>query len=153
MDVRGSLIAAMVATTAIASPAPVLGQAINAQRFGVYVLADDVDRSTAFYQALFERTPQVRTPALVGFDVAGGLFGIVSRRQYAPGEARAGSVRPYIRVADIETAFAHVRRLAPGRIEGGRIMREGVFSFFRFTDPDGNVVELFSLQIAARNPP
>ena len=150
MDVRRSLIAALVATTAIASPAPALGQEVEVQRFGLYVLADDVERAAAFYEAVFQQAPQVRTPALIGFDVVGGLFGIVARQSYAPAEPRAGSVRPYIRVADIDTAFKHVRRLAPGRIEGGRIVREGAFSFFRFTDLDGNVIELFSIGNASK---
>lgn len=145
MRIAKHLVAALIGMSPLASPAPALAEEIDAQRFGLYVLADDVERSVAFYEALFERPPQVRTPAIVGFNVGGGLFAVVSRRAYAPDEPRAGSVRPYIRVADIESAFAHVARIAPGRIEGGHIVREGPFAFFRFTDLDGNVIELFAL--------
>jgi predicted enzyme related to lactoylglutathione lyase len=146
MDIRRWLIAAAFGVTTIESPAPALGQAVEAQRFGLYVLADDVEQSAAFYEALFQRPPNVRTPALVGFELAGGLFGIVSRGAYAPAEPRGGSVRPYIRVVDLEAAFEHVAHVAPGRIEGGQIVREGTFSFFRFSDPDGNIVELFAVE-------
>lgn len=144
MNIPNSLIAALITTTAIAYPAPVLSQAVSVQRFGLYVLVDDVERSVAFYEALFGEVPQIRTPALVGFDVAGGLFGIVDRAAYAPDSARGGSVRPYIRVVDIESAFKRVKAIAPERIEKPGIVTEGPFRFFRFSDPDGNSLEIFS---------
>lgn len=142
MNIHQSLLAALVAIGAIAAPAPAPGYGIEVQRFGLYVLVADVNRSVAFYEALFGKPPQVRTPALVGFDVGGGLFGVVSREAYAPGTSAGGGVRPYIRVADIDAAFAHVSTLAP--VESGRVVTEGPFRFFRFTDPDGNVLEFFS---------
>jgi|GEM_PF-1552947 len=151
MNIRASLLAAVLATTAVAAPVPALGRALEVQRFGLYVLVDDVERSVAFYAALFGSEPQVRTPALVGFDVAGGLFAIVSRRSYAPDARPDGRVRPYLKVADLDAAFERVNRLAPGRVEGGRVVTEGPFRFFRFADPDGNVVELFS--VGSPSPP
>lgn len=144
MKILNALIAAMVSTTVVASPAPVLSQPVNVQRFGLYVLVDDVERSVAFYAALFGEAPQIRTPALVGFDVGGGLFGVVDRAAYAPGSTKGGNVRPYIRVIDIESAFARVKAIAPQRIEKPGIVTEGPFHFFRFSDPDGNIVEFFS---------
>jgi predicted enzyme related to lactoylglutathione lyase len=144
MNIRNALIAALVTTTSISSPAPLLGQTIEVQRFGLYVLVDDVERSVAFYEVLFGEVPQIRTPALVGFDVAGGLFGVVDRASYGQGAPAGGGVRPYIRVLDIEFAFARVSALAPGRIETPGIVTEGPFRFFRFSDPDGNSLEFFS---------
>ncbi|MEP7350956.1 MAG: VOC family protein [Sphingorhabdus sp.] len=145
MPIRQALIAALVATTGIAIPAAAQTQTLEVKRFGLYMLATDIDRSVAFYEALFMKAPQVRTPALVGFDIAGGLFGIVDLNSFAPGMQAGGGVRPYIRVADIDAAFAHVNNVAPGRIENGRVTTEGAFSFFRFTDPDGNTLEFFSV--------
>jgi len=145
MKVTKLLVTVLIGLSPLASPAPALAEEIDVQRFGLYVLIEDVERSVDFYEALFERPPQVRTPAMVGFDVGGGLFAIVSRQQFAPHEAPAGSVRPYIRVTDIEAAFKHVARVAPGRVESGRVVREGPFAFIRFTDPDANVIELFSI--------
>lgn len=145
MSIRQALITALVATTGIALPAATQSQTIDVKRFGLYVLVTDVDRSVAFYEALFMKAPQVRTPALVGFDIEGGLFGIVDRNSYAPGIHVGGGVRPFIRVGDINAAFSHVNELAPGRIENGRMIVEGPFRCFRFTDPDGNVIEFFSL--------
>jgi predicted enzyme related to lactoylglutathione lyase len=148
MSIRQALIAALVTTTAVASPAPAFSQTLDVVRFGLYVAADDVERSVTFYEQLFGKAPQVKTPALVGFDVAGGLFGVVSRGAYAPGTSAGGAVRPYIRVAAIEAAFAKVSAMAPNSIEAPGIVSEGPFRFFRFVDPDGNVLEIFSF-----NPP
>ena len=145
------LVAALIAAATIASPvsaapaAPTADEMLIVERFGLYVAVDDVERSVAFYQALFGEAPQVRTPALVGFDIVGGLFGIVDRAAYAPRTVAKGGVRPFIKVADIAAAFARVDRLAPGRIEAPGIVTEGAFRFFRFTDPDGNVLEFFSI--------
>lgn len=144
MGIREAMIAGLMATTGIATPGPALGQTLDVVRFGVYVAVDDVERSVTFYEKLFGKPPQVRTPALVGFDVAGGLFGVVSRSAYAAGSPEAGRVRPYMRVADIEAAFSRVTAMAPGSIAAPGIVTEGPFRFFRFVDPEGNVLEIFS---------
>jgi predicted enzyme related to lactoylglutathione lyase len=144
MGIRRALIAGLVATTGVATSVQALGQTVDVVRFGLYVAVDDVDRSVEFYEKLFGKAPQVRTPALVGFDVAGSLFGVVNRNAYAPGTSAGGRVRPYIRVADIEAAFSRVTAMAPGSIAAPGIVTEGPFRFFRFVDPDGNVLEIFS---------
>ncbi len=117
---------------------------IETQRFGLYVLVEDVGKSVAFYEALFGKSPQIRTPALVGFDVSGGLFGIVDRASYGKGSTFGNSARAYIKVANIEKAFAHGQAMAAEGIEQPGIVTEGPFSFFRIADPDGNVLEFFS---------
>lgn len=146
MDIRHGFFAALLATAGIAVPSPALPQAVEVQRFGLYVLTTDIDRSKVFYEALFAKAPQVRTPALVGFDVEGGLFAVVDRKSFAIETPPGSSVRPYIRVRDIDAAFLHVKALAPGRLEQDRVVNEGPFRFFRFSDPDGNIVEFFSIR-------
>jgi predicted enzyme related to lactoylglutathione lyase len=131
------------------APAPSTAQPkevtmIETQSFGLYVLVQDVERSVVFYEALFGKSPHIKTPALVGFDVSGGLFGIVDRGTYGPGTTPGNSVRPYIRVNDIEKAFAHADAVAAEGIEQPGIVTEGPFRFFRVADPDGNVLEFFS---------
>ncbi|MEA1617649.1 VOC family protein [Erythrobacter sp. T5W1-R] len=146
MKLQQALIATLVAGASIAQSTPVMAQSIEVERFGLYVLADDVERSARFYEILLKSAPEVRTPALIGFNMAGGLFGIVSREAYAAHEPRAGSVRPYIKVADIAQAFAHASSVAPGSIEAPGIVSEGPFRFFRMTDSDGNVLEFFEFK-------
>lgn len=144
MTFTGLMIAAAAIASVPGGPSTPPPEPMEVRRLGLYVLAEDMDRAVAFYERLFGVAPRIRTPALVGFDVGGGLFGIVPRG-YAPGEPRAGSVRPYLQVADLEDAFARASRLAPERIEGGRIVVEGRFRFFRIADPDGAIVEIFAL--------
>lgn len=149
MKLQQALIATLIAGAPITQATPAMAQSISVERFGLYVLADDVERTARFYEVLLETSPEVRTPALTGFNMAGGLFGIVSRKAYAANEPRAGSVRPYIKVADIEQAFAHASAVAPNSIEAPGIVSEGPFRFFRMTDPDGNVLEFFEFKSSA----
>jgi len=115
---------------------------------GTYVVSDDLDRSAAFYTALFGRPPQVRAPGLVGFDVAGGLYAVVSKAAYAPGAMRGGNAVPYLKVADIDAWFRHVQSVAPQSLVTKAVVREGPFALIKVADPDGNVVELYSVAAA-----
>ena len=56
----------LIAVAALLMPAGLKAQTPATERMGLYVLADDVERSAAFYEKLFGRAPQVRTPALIG---------------------------------------------------------------------------------------
>jgi predicted enzyme related to lactoylglutathione lyase len=136
----------LIAATIAASVNGTMAEPLGVERFGLYVLADDMDRATAFYASLFGAEPAFRMPALVGFDIRAGLFAIVSRETYAQGVPAGGSVRPYIRVSNLEYAFRRVQALAPDGLETEGIVREGAFRFFRFKDTEDNVIELFSLE-------
>ena len=59
-------------------------QAAAFQRLGVYVLSSDLSRSREFYQDLFSAAPTVETDVFIGFDVAGGLFAVISKQTFAP---------------------------------------------------------------------
>jgi predicted enzyme related to lactoylglutathione lyase len=142
--VTRALSAALVAAATGAS-APARSEPLAVDRFGLYVAVDDLDRSTAFYEALFGEKPQVRSEGLVGFEVAGGLYALVSKKAYRLTLPPGGSVRPYVKVNDIDAAFERVKQLVPARLESNAVVSEGAFHFFRFSDPEGNVVEFFSV--------
>ena len=125
-------------------PLPASAHEIEFERFGLYVLVDDLERARGFYERLFGG-PQVRTPTLIGFNISGGLYAVVSRKAYAPEAGAGGSVRPYIKVRDLEPVFAHARSIAPDSLESQGILKEGSFSFFRMKDPEGTVIEFFSI--------
>jgi len=127
-----------------------MAEPLAVERFGLYVLADDMDRATAFYASLFGTEPEFRMPALVGFDIRKGLFAIVSRETYAQGVPAGGSVRPYIMVANLEDALRRVQVLVPEGLETSGIVQEGAFRFFRFKDTEDNVIELFSLETSGQ---
>ncbi len=143
MDWLAGIALALAAVPPPAAPPP--EPRLGVQRFGLYVLADDVERSAAFYERIFGTPPQVRTPTLVAFDVAGGLYAVASRKAYAPEAQPGAAVRGYMKVENISAAFEHVRRVAPEALETAAVVKEGPFSFFRVADPDGNLLEFFAI--------
>lgn len=116
------------------------------ERLGVYVLSGDMQRSETFYRSVFGRSPAVQTEVFIGFDVAGGLFAVVSRQAFAPEAVQGTSAIPYIKVSDIRAAYRHVETVAPEALHREGVLEEGPISLFKFTDPDGNIIEYFSLQ-------
>lgn len=137
----GAVLAMGLAAPADAQPAP----AAQVEKIGLYVVADDLGRAGEFYTALFGVEPRVRTPGMLGYDVAGGFYAIVSKAAYAPGATRGTTVAPYLRVKDVHRELERVRRLAPDRLQTNSVVVEGPFRFFRFTDVDDNLIEFYSV--------
>jgi predicted enzyme related to lactoylglutathione lyase len=138
----------LVALTMISSSPPMSApqnDEVAIVRFGLYVVAEDLDRSVPFYERLFGKPPQVRTPGVVGFDVAGGLYAIVSKQTYSPNSKRGDNVAPYIKVRDIHGLFDRVKAFAPESLRSEAVIEEGPIKFFKLVDPDGNLVEFFSV--------
>ncbi len=133
-------------TGAMASSPPASdADEVAVERLGVYVVAEDLDRAALFYGRLFGKQPQVRNEGMVGFDVAGGLYAIVSKKTYAPKSQRGDNAVPYIKVRDIFGLFQRVKELAPSNLRTDAVVGEGAFKFFRLVDPDGNLIEFFSV--------
>jgi predicted enzyme related to lactoylglutathione lyase len=138
---------AALAMAALATPSPAATEP-EVERFGLYVVSDDLRRSTDFYGRLFGDKPQIAVPGMTGFDVAGALFAVVDRKRFAP-DARLGNTTvPYIKVADVDAYLAHVRKVAPSSLVTPQVQGEGGFRFIKLRDPDGNLLEFFSLQPA-----
>lgn len=136
-----------------ASPPPFTRPAMNVDRFGLYVVAENVEQSAKFYERVFGAAPEVQMPTLVGFDIAGGFFAIISRTAYAPNVRRGDNVAPYISVLDLDQFFTHVRTVAPESLVTPQIIVEGPFRFFKMRDPDGNLLEFFSVSPASPGAP
>lgn len=133
-------------TAAMASSPPdANGNEVAVDRFGVYVVAEDLERAAVFYGRLFGKQPQVRNEGMVGFDVAGGLYAIVSKKAYAPNSKRGDNVVPYIKVKDIFGLFQRAKEFAPSNLRTEDVVGEGPFKFFRLADQDGNLIEFFSV--------
>jgi len=118
---------------------------MQVDRFGVYVVVDQLDRSAAFYGRVFSVPPEVAMPALVGFNLGGAFFGLVAKDVYAPHVRRGDNTIPYIKLQNVEAFFEHVKQVAPESLVSAQVSVEGVFRFFRLKDPDGNVLEFFSI--------
>lgn len=145
MRVLRLLAICVVLFSGFATATTVHAEPIVAERFGLYVVSDDLDRAAAFYEPLFGK-PQVRVPGMIGFDVAGGLYAIVDRKTYAATAVRGDTARGYVKVYDIRAAYHIVRAAAPQNLQGS-ISTEGRFSFFRIRDPDGNLVEFYAIGV------
>jgi predicted enzyme related to lactoylglutathione lyase len=116
----------------------------NIQRFGMYVVVADIGKAQEFYARLFQKEPYVKNDRIIGFDVAGGLYVALAASALDRPMTRGDNAVPYLRVKDIEAEFRRVRAL-PARVVDSAIVREGPISLFRFADPDGNVIEFFSV--------
>lgn len=115
---------------------------MKVERFGVYLRVSELGRSRTFYERVLDRHPYVSNEQLVGFDVAGALLALYANS--AEQGARGRNVVPYIRVQSTEAEFARLKALDVKMLDD-RIVVEGPLKLFRFADPDGNVLELFSL--------
>jgi predicted enzyme related to lactoylglutathione lyase len=115
---------------------------MKVERFGVYVRVSNLDRSRVFYEGVFDKRPYVSNAMLVGFDVAGALLALYA----TSGEqgARGRNVIPYIRVQSADDEFERLKALDVQMLDD-KVVVEGPLKLFRFADPDGNALELFSL--------
>jgi len=115
---------------------------MKVERFGVYLRVSNLERSRAFYEPVLGRQPYVSNTQIVGFDVAGALLALYANS--AEQVARGRNVVPYIRVQSADAEFARLKTLDVELLDD-RVIVEGPIKLFRFADPDGNVLELFSL--------
>lgn len=129
------------------SAIPASSEPINANRFGLYVVVDDMDRARAFHEQLFG-TPEVERSGLVGFNVAGEFNAVVSREIYASNAVTGDTMRAYIDVHEIETTFGKVQAFPPDNLQSAAVIVERPFRFFRIRDPDNNIVEFLSIDLA-----
>lgn len=125
--------------------------AIDFEQAGVYVLVDDLAAAKQFYGEFLGLSPVFENPVFVGYYIEGGLVGVASRAQFSPDAAIGDRTVPYLRVKDIDAAFAHVKAVAPNRIESEEIIREGPIALFKVRDPEGNLIEFYSLSAEASN--
>jgi catechol 2,3-dioxygenase-like lactoylglutathione lyase family enzyme len=125
-------------TTVAADPA------LQAERFGVYLRVASLDRSRVFYERVLGKQPYVANDRLVGFDVAGALLALYANPKEEV--ARGRNVVPYSRVKSADAELARLKELDV-RLLDEQVVVEGPLRLFRFADPDGNVLELFSLQV------
>jgi catechol 2,3-dioxygenase-like lactoylglutathione lyase family enzyme len=134
----GVVLAMTLSSTTIAA-----GAGLQAERFGVYLRVASLDRSRAFYERVLGKQPYVANDRLVGFDVAGALLALYANPKEV---ARGRNVVPYIRVKSAEAEHLRLKGLDVQLLDE-QVVVEGPLKLFRFADPDGNVLELFSLSI------
>jgi predicted enzyme related to lactoylglutathione lyase len=114
------------------------------QKFGLYVMVSDLSRAKAFYEKVFAKPPYVTNEVLTGFDVAGGLFAAYLNSARDLKTTRGNSTVAYIRVRDANEELKRMQALSVPLLDA-KVVKEGPIELFRFTDPDGNLIEFFSL--------
>lgn len=140
-SVSAAILAALLPGTVSAETSvPPSTEAITAM--GAYVPTDDMQGSETFYRALFDSAPVIGLPDFVAFDIAGGWFAIVSRERYAPGAQAGTGAVPYLQSSDLETLRA---RLAAHAGQAPQIIEEPGIRLLKITDPNGQLIEFFSL--------
>lgn len=119
------------------------------ERMGVYVVVDDVTNAAEFYRKLFGVEPEFSSPVFVSFNIASGQFALASKSVFASESKVGDNGVPNIKVSDIDAMFAHVREVAPESLLADHVNREGPIHLFKLRDPDGNMVEFYSVASAA----
>lgn len=110
---------------------------------GAYVATNDIGRSEVFYRTLFDREPVIRLDDFIVFDISGGWFAVVSRDRYASGSAPGSGAVPYIQSSDLEAV--QTRAAAAAGAPAPLIIEEPGIRLLKLHDPDGQLVEFFSL--------
>jgi catechol 2,3-dioxygenase-like lactoylglutathione lyase family enzyme len=118
--------------------------ASNFQKFGLYVVVADVERSVNFYTKIFEKPPYLRNASIAAFDVAGGAYVVFAKHASDIPRTVGSNTVPYIRVRDAAKELERVAGLRV-RLLDQKVVEEGPIKLFRFQDPDGNMIEFFSL--------
>ena len=113
-------------------------------QLGMYVAAADLAVARTFYSGLFGVEPDAVTDTFVGFGLAGGRFGILKQTMYAVPLVRGNNVVVNLQVDDVDAEYERVKALGPSLLADA-IQTVGPMRLFMFKDPDGNVVELFSM--------
>jgi len=114
-------------------------------QLGMYVAVSDLGASKTFYSKLFSAEPYAETDTFVGFSLAGGRFGLLKEEMYSAPLVRGNNAVLNIMVDDIESEYVRVKSLNPSLIQD-QIVSAPAMRLFMFKDPDGNVVEFFSMK-------
>ncbi len=112
--------------------------------FGLYVAVSNLDVSKDFYSKLFQNEPYIENDNFVGYEIAGGRYGLILESAYSHPLTRGNSTVPNIKVQDIESEFQRVKALSPSKMQD-QVVVVGPTKIFMFADPDGNVIEFFSV--------
>ena len=150
------LFVTVILALTIVTPAPAFAEepgdaipSIEFEQAGVYTLVDDLAAAKAFYVELLGLDPVFENPVFVGFYIEGGLFGVASRAQFSPDAEIGDRTVPYLRVKDIDATFARVKAIVPDRLVSDGVIREGPIALIKLRDPEGNLIEFYSISSAA----
>jgi catechol 2,3-dioxygenase-like lactoylglutathione lyase family enzyme len=126
----------------MADPAPAL---IN-----TCLITNDVNRLTDFYTKVLKTKPEKTGADYVEFRTSAGVLAIFSaeaQEKYIPGSAKPGENHSAIlefKVTDVDLEYARLHDFVQTWVKGPTNQPWGTRSIY-FRDPDGNLVDFFTM--------
>lgn len=114
------------------------------------LITNDVNRLAAFYAKVLKIEPEKTGRDYVEFRTGAGVLAIFSaeaQEKYIPGSARAGENHSAIlefKVNDVDEEYTRLHDIVPTWVKGPTNQPWGTRSIY-FRDPDGNLVDFFTM--------
>lgn len=107
----------------------------------LYVCVRDMNRAEEFYRQFFEAEPVSRNEEFVFFDVGGVLFGLFDPSVRGETVEYGNNCVPNLETDEVDAVYDRVQSL--GVEVDDEIRRVNEYRLFQFTDPEGNVIEVY----------
>jgi catechol 2,3-dioxygenase-like lactoylglutathione lyase family enzyme len=120
------------------------------------LISKDVKTLAAFYGRILKIEPQFAVDNYVEFRTAAGVLAIFdagAQENYIPGAAVAGANRSVVlefRVDNVDAEYARLQSVVKTWVKGPTTQPWGTRSIY-FRDPDGNLVDFFTVPRARGN--
>lgn len=120
------------------------------------LISKDTKTLAAFYEQILKTEPQFDNGIYVEFRTGTGvlaIFDAAAQERYIPGSATAEANRSVVlefRVDDLDAEYARLRGVVKTWVKGPTTQPWGTRSIY-FRDPDGNLVDFFTVARARAN--
>lgn len=120
------------------------------------LISKDTKTLTAFYEQILKTEPQFDSGNYVEFRAGAGvlaIFDAAAQEKYIPGSATGqenGSMVLEFRVNDVDAEYARLKGVVKTWVKGPTTQPWGTRSIY-FRDPDGNLVDFFTVVRARTN--
>jgi predicted enzyme related to lactoylglutathione lyase len=107
----------------------------------LYICVRDMNRAENFYRQFFEAEPVSRNEEFVFFDVGGVLFGLFDPSVREEPVEYGNNCVPNLETDDVDAVYDRVQH--SGVEADAEIRRVNEYRLFQFTDPEGNLIEVY----------
>lgn len=107
----------------------------------LYICVRDMDRAKDFYRQFFDAKPVIQNEEFIFFDVGGVLFGLFDPSIRGEAVEYGNNCVPNLETDDVDAVYERVQRT--GVEADAEIRRVNEYRLFQFTDPEGNLIEVY----------